>query len=127
MTRTDVRATARQRLADERDRLRGVRTALREGFAGDRGVVLAEELAATNHPADVGTEMFEREKDLSILEQVDARLDLVEHALYRLDEGTYGTCEICGQPIPPERLEALPAATLCVRDQARAERAAGVR
>jgi DnaK suppressor protein len=44
-----------------------------------------------------------------------------------LDEGTYGTCEICGQPIAAERLEALPAATFCVRDQARAERAAGVR
>ncbi len=127
MPKTDLTAKAKARLIDERHRLRGVRAALLEGFAGDRGDPSAEDLAATNHPADVGTEMFEREKDLSILEQVDARMDLVERALGRLDDGTYGTCEFCGQPIASERLEALPAATLCVRDQARAERAASIR
>jgi RNA polymerase-binding transcription factor DksA len=127
MAKSDGRATWRKRLVEERDRLRGVRTALLEGFAGDSGEPSVEELAAANHPADAGTEMFEREKDLSILEQVDARLSQVERALHRLDEGTYGTCEICGQPIAAERLEALPAATFCVRDQARTERAASVR
>jgi DnaK suppressor protein len=124
MPRADTTRATRARLVEERDRLLGVRTALLEGFAGGDGPPLVEELAAANHPADVGTELFEREKDLSILEQVDARLTLVDRALQRLDDGTYGTCEVCGEPIGAERLEALPAATLCVRDQARAERAA---
>lgn len=126
MPKTETTPAVKARLVGERDRLRGVRTALLEGFAADDGAPGAEELATTNHPADVGTELFEREKDLSILEQVDARLDLVEQALRRLDDGTYGTCEFCGEPIGAERLEALPAATLCVRDQARAERAASL-
>jgi len=42
------------------------------------------------------------------------RLDDVEHALVRLDEGTYGTCEVCGTVIPTERLEALPTARWCM-------------
>jgi RNA polymerase-binding transcription factor DksA len=70
----------------------------------------------------MGTETFEREKDLSILEQVEAELADVEHALRRLDEGTYGTCEIDGKPIPEDRLEAMPAARLCLEHQAEAER-----
>ena len=47
----------------------------------------------------------------------------IEAALQRLDAGTYGVCERCGQPIPPRRLEALPYATLCVACQALEERA----
>src|SRR5438876_408008 len=55
------------------------------------------------HPADIGSETFEREKDLSILEQVEAELADVEHALRRLEDGTYGICEACGQPIDEAR------------------------
>jgi RNA polymerase-binding transcription factor DksA len=73
------------------------------------------------HQADVATETFEREKDFSILEQVEAELADVDHALVRLDEGTYGTCEACGEPIGDERLEALPAARFCVTHQSEAE------
>ena len=73
------------------------------------------------HQADLGSETFEREKDLSILEQVEAELADVEHALRRLDDGTYGICEACGRPIEDARLEALPAARFCVEDQAAAE------
>ena len=57
------------------------------------------------HDADVASDTFEREKDFSILEQVEAELADVERALQRLDDGTYGTCEACGQPIGDERLE----------------------
>src|SRR4029077_19933453 len=78
---------------------------------------LSELSAVDQHQADVGTETFEREKDLSILEQIDAELADVEHALKRLDDGTYGTCEFDGKPIPEERLEALPAARFCVQHQ----------
>ena len=77
------------------------------------------------HQADLGSETFEREKDLSILESIEAELADVEHALRRLDEGTYGTCEACGRPIGSERLDAMPAARLCLDDQAQAERQPG--
>jgi DnaK suppressor protein len=83
----------------------------------------AAELSATDqHPADLGTETFERTKDVSLLVQLDAELADVEHATRKVDDGTYGTCEACGDPIPHARLEALPAARFCVEDQARVER-----
>jgi DnaK suppressor protein len=55
---------------------------------------------------------------------VEAELADVEHALRRITEGTYGVCEACGRPIDVDRLEAMPAARLCVEDQAAAERQA---
>jgi RNA polymerase-binding transcription factor DksA len=76
------------------------------------------------HQADVGTETFEREKDLSILENVEAELADIEHALARLNDGTYGTCEASGLPIDEARLDAMPATRLCLEDQAQAERQA---
>ena len=120
-------AEARQRLEDERARLAEVRNGLSEGNSLDEseGESLAELSSIDQHQADLGTETFEREKDLAILERVEAELADVEHALRRLDDGTYGTCEACGRPIDDERLEALPAARLCRDDQQRAERMPG--
>jgi len=114
----------RQRLAEERERLDGVRSTFdAEGLTDQSETDSVGELSSYDqHPADLGTETFEREKDLSILEQVEAELADVEHALRRLDEGTYGTCEIDGKPIPEDRLEAMPAARLCLEHQAEAER-----
>jgi RNA polymerase-binding transcription factor DksA len=115
---------ARARLEEERSRL----TQLRDDFV-EQGLTsesendsLSELSHMDQHQADVGTETFHREADLSILEQVQAELVDVEHALNRLDDGSYGTCEACGKPIDDGRLEALPAARFCLDDQARAER-----
>ena len=118
--------TARQLLGQERERLEGVRTGIYEESPVDEseGDNLSELSDADQHQADVGTETFEREKDLSILERVEAELADVEHALKRLDDGTYGTCEACGKTIGDDRLEAMPAARFCVDDQALAEREA---
>jgi RNA polymerase-binding transcription factor DksA len=115
---------ARQRLADERERLTGVRATFDdEGLTESSENEMVGELSSYDqHQADLGTETFEREKDLSILEQVEAELADVEHALRRLDDGTYGSCEVCGKPIPEERLEAMPATRLCLEHQAQAER-----
>ena len=115
---------ARQRLAEERERLDEVRSTFdAEGLTDQSENDSVGELSSYDqHQADLGTETFEREKDLSILEQVEAELADVEHALRRLDEGTYGTCEVCGKPIPEERLEAMPATRLCLEHQAEAER-----
>src|SRR5262245_21839442 len=106
---------ARQRLADERQRLDGVRSTFDDAGLGDQSESesTGELSSCDQHQADMGTETFEREKDLSILEQVEAELADVEHALRRLDDGTYGTCEVCGKVIPEERLEAMPATRRC--------------
>ncbi|MDQ3107930.1 MAG: TraR/DksA C4-type zinc finger protein [Actinomycetota bacterium] len=53
---------------------------------------------------------------------MEGELADVEHALHRIDDGTYGTCEACGKPISDERLAALPATRFCVDDQVQAER-----
>ncbi|WP_270172168.1 TraR/DksA C4-type zinc finger protein [Paenibacillus sp. SYP-B4298] len=66
-----------------------------------------------NHPADVATEMYERGKDIALHEQDELHLERIEAALQAMDEGRYGTCITCGEPIPYERLEALPDTLYC--------------
>lgn len=117
---------AHQRLAEERTRLEQVRETFTDEHLTDESEreSVAELSGMDQHEADVGTETFEREKDLSILEEVEAELADIELALERLRNGSYGVCEACGRPIAEERLEAVPAARLCLEDQAAAERQA---
>ena len=75
-----------------------------------------------DHPADLASETFEREKDLAIGESVQHMLYKVISALEKIDRGTYGRCDACARPIRKARLRALPFATLCVECQARLER-----
>jgi YteA family regulatory protein len=63
-----------------------------------------------NHPADSGTELYEREKDIALRGHLDEELSDIEVALEKIKNGTYGKCEVTGQQIPEERLEALPTA-----------------
>lgn len=65
------------------------------------------------------TESFELEKRLALEKQTRASLAEVEHALEKLNKGTYGLCDVCGQPISPERLEAMPQANLCMTCKAK--------
>jgi RNA polymerase-binding transcription factor DksA len=119
---------ARGRLDHEQTRLKGLRDEfLEEGLTSEtEQESLAELSSADQHQADIGTETFNRERDLSILESLEAELADVEHALRRLDEGTYGTCEACGRQIDGARLEAMPATRFCLEDQAAAEQEARV-
>jgi RNA polymerase-binding transcription factor DksA len=121
---TTMDADARNRLTEERERLEGLRAGFDDLNAESEEASLAELSSLDQHQADVGTETFNRERDLSILENVEAELADVEHAIRRLDDGTYGTCEACGKPIDDARLEAVPAARFCLEDQAVAEREA---
>ncbi len=83
----------------------------------------ATELSAyEDHPADLASETFEREKDLAIGESVQGMLNKVNTALEKTELGTYGTCDACGRPIKKARLKALPFATLCLNCQDRLER-----
>jgi RNA polymerase-binding transcription factor DksA len=120
------KAKARKRLEQERARLEAVRDGIRrdQGTATDTDA--AGELSSVDqHPGDLGTETFEQEKNLSLLEQVQDELLQIEAAFERLERGTYGTCQACGRPIGKERLEALPATRFCIDDQAKAERELG--
>lgn len=65
------------------------------------------------------TESYELERRLTIERSIREQLASVEHALHKFEEGTYGLCDKCGQPIALERLEALPQATLCLDCKAR--------
>lgn len=67
-----------------------------------------------NHPADIATELYEREKDLSLRENDRHHLQLIDQALHRMKEGTYGVCLKCGREIPFARLEAEPTAAYCI-------------
>ena len=114
---------ARRMLHEERARLQDVKAGFDAEHLHDESEddSISELSHLQQHQADVGSETFEREKDFSILEQVEAELHDVQRALARLDEGTYGICEACHQPIGDERLAALPAARFCVQHQSEAE------
>jgi RNA polymerase-binding protein DksA len=77
---------------------------------------------AGDDQADAGTKTFEREHELSLANNSRDLLAQVDRALSRLDNGTYGVCENCGQPVGKARLQAFPRATLCVTCKQREER-----
>src|SRR3954454_5530317 len=90
----------RQRLESERNRVSGLISSLRDEIGDTPEADQLGELAGYDqHPADQGSETFEREKDLSILEGLEGELDEIEAALQRIDEGTYGIDEVTGEPI----------------------------
>lgn len=102
---------ARRRLESERARVSGMIESLRDEIGDTSESDQLGELAGYDqHPADQGSETFEREKDLAILERLETDLAEIEAALQRIDEGTYGIDEVTGEPIDPERLDAVPTA-----------------
>ncbi|MBB4826083.1 YteA family regulatory protein [Sporosarcina luteola] len=76
--------------------------------------VIGELSMYDNHPADMGTELFDRQKDMALNEHADAEIGKVDDALEAIQNGTYGKCEVCHEDIPYERLEALPYTTVCI-------------
>lgn len=74
-----------------------------------------------HHPADAATETYERTKDYAIDENFRDILEKISDALRKIDDGTYGVCDRCSNPIHADRLKAIPYATLCVTCQERME------
>ena len=72
---------------------------------------------ADNHPGDDSDRLTEQQRLLTIRTQLAERKEYIDHALGKVDEGSFGACERCGQPIPFGRLEALPFARYCVECQ----------
>lgn len=67
-----------------------------------------------NHPADMGTEMFDRERNQALFHNEKHLLSKVEQALEKMNHGNYGKCDICGEEIPNERLDVMPSASTCI-------------
>lgn len=67
------------------------------------------------HMADIGSDNFEQEFTLSLMQNEEDTLDQIEQSLERIEEGSYGQCEECGGRIPKQRLNAIPYASFCVK------------
>ena len=73
-------------------------------------------------PADAGAKTFQREHELALTQNARELLTQIERALARIEDGSYGVCESCGEPIGKARLQAFPRAVLCVSCKQREER-----
>jgi DnaK suppressor protein len=114
LTEREIQQT-RAELMEQRDTLTRELSDLEAGSLNVSQSELSGEASFDEEYADAGTFTFERERDLSLGNNIRDLLEKVGHALKRIDEGRYGLCERCGQPIDKARLKALPYATLCVR------------
>lgn len=114
----------RERLARERDDAVQALATVSERLAVPQGESGGELTLSDQHPADAATETAQRELDLTHQRRFEGRLARIDAAIARIAKGDYGRCAACGQPIPEERLEILPATPYCVKDSAREEREA---
>jgi DnaK suppressor protein len=112
-------------IAQQKDRLQNLKEELlriRTGMLADERQRAENEGDTQPDSGDMSQEMFTREMDATIGEQVQRRLKDVDRALQKIDEGTYGICDDTGEPIPKGRLEAVPEAIRTVEAQQRYER-----
>jgi RNA polymerase-binding transcription factor DksA len=124
LTKAEI-GSYRQRLLALKRRLGGELSELEEEalrpVGGEAGGGLSN---VPVHPADLGTEMFEEELSLSLLENQAKILTEINDALDRIEQGTFGRCEECRQAISKERLNAIPYTRYCLRDAEKLEGAA---
>jgi RNA polymerase-binding protein DksA len=111
------------RLRDERAELSDQLTTIEDqAFAATQSDISGD-VGIDDESADAGTATFEREKELSIEQNVRDLIQKIDRALKRIEAGTYGICDRCGKPIEKARLKALPYVDLCIKDaQARSRR-----
>jgi DnaK suppressor protein len=106
----------RSELESERDRLKAAITGVNHtGSLSDETGDLS--IGQDDHIADTASDTYMRELDGGLEENAEHLLAKIESALQRLEDGTYGTCAICGRPIDEERLQAVPYAKLCIDDK----------
>jgi RNA polymerase-binding protein DksA len=126
VVRADEKPWTAQELAEVRGTLEAERDRLRNEISSAEAE-LNELLrdsgdGSGDDQADAGSKTFEREHEMSVANNSRDLLMQVEHALARIGDGSYGTCESCGQPIGKARLQVFPRATLCVTCKQREER-----
>jgi DnaK suppressor protein len=106
----------RERLLAEKAELQEQLATIEEQSFATSQSDISGEVSFDEENADAGTFTFERERDLSIENNVRDLLGKIGRALGRMDEGTYGICSRCGKPIEKARLKALPYVDLCIKD-----------
>lgn len=104
------------RLLEERAQLENQLSTIEEATFAASQSDLSGEVGFDEENADAGTFTFERERDLSIENNVRDLLGKIDRALNRMAEGTYGVCTRCGKQIEKARLKALPYVDLCIKD-----------
>jgi RNA polymerase-binding protein DksA len=113
----------RTRLESEREELTAQLTTIEDQAFAATQSDMSGDVGVDDESADAGTATFEREKELSIEQNVRDLIQKIDRALKRIDDGTYGICERCGKPIEKARIKALPYVDLCIKDaQARSRR-----
>jgi RNA polymerase-binding transcription factor len=113
----------RSRLESEREELNAQLTTIEDQAFAATQSDMSGDVGVDDESADAGTATFEREKELSIEQNVRDLIQKIDRALKRIDDGTYGICERCGKPIEKARIKALPYVDLCIKDaQARSRR-----
>lgn len=110
----------RQLLLQELARLEEEREFLRKS-SSDMDGNLPEDADSDEDTADLASSLMDKEMDMSVEEEIEETLNAIEHALQKMEDGTYGVCDVSGKPIPKSRLELLPWASLTVECQALAE------
>jgi RNA polymerase-binding transcription factor DksA len=109
-------------LARRAEELENLRQAEHEtAFAGDQREETGETSMVGQHPADISDFTYQRELQQTTEKFLGRQAEQVEAAMRARETGTYGVCQSCGRPIPAERLQARPEATLCVDCQRRLE------
>lgn len=103
--------TYKQRLLVLRARLRGDVTQLADSALKASSGDLS---SMPIHMADVGSDNYEQDFTLSLMENEQEALDAIAEALDRIDDGTYGACVECGKVIPKARLDVLPYTPMCI-------------
>jgi RNA polymerase-binding transcription factor len=109
-------ADLRIRLEEERVQLDTQLTTIETDSFASTQSDSSGDVGLDDEPADAGTATFEREKDLSIENNVRDLLRKIDGALKRIEAKTFGLCERCGKPIEKARIKALPYAELCIKD-----------
>jgi DnaK suppressor protein len=112
-------AKIKDQLATEADALRAEIERAESDIASRLGDAVGD---AGDDQADAGAKTFEREHELALTHNARELLAQTERAIARIESGTYGTCESCGEAIGKARLQAFPRATLCVKCKQREER-----
>ena len=112
----------RERLIQLRSRLRGDVNAMADAaLKKTRSEATGDLSSMPIHMADLGSDNFEQEFTLCLMENDEDTLDMIETALERIEEGIYGTCGECGGRIPKARLNALPHTPFCVKCASRVQ------
>jgi RNA polymerase-binding transcription factor DksA len=106
----------RDRLFEEMAKLEEEREYMRRS-AGDMDGNMPEDPESDEDTADLASSLMDKEMDMTVEDQIEETLGAIEHALKKMEDGTYGICDVSGEPIPAARLELLPWASLTAQMQ----------